>query len=377
MKIIFSDNGLKMLLNFRGEIIKHLIEKGHEVVLIYPQITHEQNLEQYIPNGCRVQSVDVIPSGNNPFEDVQYLWRLYKIYKREKPNIVFHYTIKPNIYGTMAAWLAHVPCRISMVAGLGYAFNGNSLIKRIARLLYKIGLRLSTKVITLNSSNQALLVSKGYVRKERCVLFECGEGVDLSLFPYNQNHFEKVRFLMVARVLYDKGYTEFVEAAKLVKQQYSHVSFELLGPMDATSPMRVPKEVVERDVKSGIIEYLGVTNNVPSIVGRDGVVVVVVSSYHEGLNRSLMEACAMGRPIITSNIPGCQELVDRGRNGFLVPAKDAVALADAMCKFIELEEEQKQAMAQAGYVFAQSKLDIRFVIDAYDKIISSWQDVKH
>lgn len=371
MRIIFSDNGMKMLLNFRGPIIRHFVEQGAEVLLVYPRCTHDVELEANIPRGCRTIWVDINPTGNNPLEDLKYTGRLYKIYKQEQPDIVFHYTIKPNIYGTLAAWFAGVPKRISMVTGLGYAFSGNGMTKRIARLLYKLGLRLSTRVITLNASNRNLLVEKGYVKDTNCLLFKCGEGVDLKQFPYKENKFDTVHFLMVARVLYDKGYAEFVEAAKIVKQLYPSISFELLGPIDDKSPMRVSREVIESDVASGAIDYLGVTNDVPSVVGRNGVVVVLVSSYHEGLNRSLMEACAMGRPVITSNIPGCQELIGANKNGFLVPPKDAQALADAMCKFIKLSESDKQIMAYASYEHAKHTFDIKLVIDAYDRMLAS------
>lgn len=359
-----------MLLNFRLNVIMHFIEYGWDVVLVYPTMTHRKELEERIPANCNTITVDVNTSSTNVLKDLSYMRTLFGIYRKEKPDVVFHYTIKPNIYGTIAARMARVPHKIAMVAGLGHVFNGSGLSKRMARLLYKTGLRLSDRVITLNSSNRDLLVKKGYVRERNIILFECGEGVDLSLFPHEKNEFGCVRFLMVARVLYDKGYREFVEAARIVKTRHPDVSFELLGPIDETSPMRVPREVVEKDVAEGVIKYLGVTDDVPAIVGRDGVV-VVVSSYHEGLNRSLMEACAMGRPGITSNIPGCRELIEDGVNGFTADPKNTEQLVRAMEHFLSLPREQKMEMGKASYLKAFNQFDVRITLRKYDEILKS------
>ncbi|MBR4677164.1 MAG: glycosyltransferase [Bacteroidales bacterium] len=176
-------------------------------------------------------------------------------------------------------------------------------------------------------------------------------------------------FLMVARVLYDKGYQEYVDAAAIVKQKYPNVGIELLGATDFSSPMGVPKSVLEKDIADGKITYLGVTNDVPSYLRRENVVVVIVSSYREGLNRALMEACAMGKPIITTDIPGCKETVDEGVNGFLVPVKNASALANAMIKYIELSDNEKEKMKQASHQKAIKQFDVKYVLEQYDKII--------
>lgn len=371
MKVVFCDNHFGLMINFRGDVVRHYLRLGYEVILVFPSVTRNDSMLNEIPKGCRLISVPISPSGMNPIEDLRYLWTLFLFMKKERPDVIFTYTIKPNIYGTLAAWLAGVKSRIAMVAGLGYAFDGNGVMKRVLRFFYGVGLRASSKVVVLNNSNFDYLLSKGYVSKEKLVLFEGGEGVDLTRFSFVPNHFEVHRFIMVARMLYDKGYSEFVSAARLVKSKYPSIQFELLGPIDDKSPMRVPREVIERDQREGSITYLGVTNNVPSYIGRNGVVVVLVSSYKEGLNRSLMEACAMGRPIITSNIPGCREMVDDGKNGFLVEPKDADSLARRIIDFINLSEREKQAMCDYSYQKACSQFDVNKVIERYDEMIQS------
>ena len=183
MKIILNDNGLRALINFRIDVIHHFIAKGYQVVLIYPACTREESLIDNIPQECKVYEVDMNPSGNNPVKDFSYFRQLYKIYSIEKPDIIFHYTIKPNIYGTFAAKLLRIKT-VDMVAGLGYIFTGNDIKNKMGRRLYKTGLRLANKVIVLNSYNYELLLNKGFVLSNNLILFKGGEGVNLKHFNY-------------------------------------------------------------------------------------------------------------------------------------------------------------------------------------------------
>lgn len=367
-KILFCDNSLKSFINFRIDILHHFILFGWKTFVVVPNSTIKDEHVKILPKETELIGINMNPNGSNPFSDIIALCSLVACYRKVHPNVVINYTIKPNIYSSIAAKFCGIRC-ISIVAGLGYIFTDNGLSKRIARTLYKFGLRLSDKVFVLNEANKSLLINKGFVKKENLVHLPAGEGVNLNTFPYIRNKFEATRFLMVARVLYDKGYSEYVEAASIVREKYPDIECELLGPLASDSPMGVPEGIVRRDHNDGKIKYLGVTNDVPQYLGRDGVV-VVCSSYHEGLNRSLMEACAMGRPCITSNIPGCREAVDDGVNGYLVPSKDARALADVMLKFIELPVNEKQRMAEASYKKAKNTFDVGQVFDYYDKALS-------
>lgn len=369
MKIILSDNGLRALVNFRIDVIRHFLESGYEVTIVYPRSTREESLIKLLPAKCRVIENGMKPSGTSLLDDFKLFLEYVSIYKKEKPDIVFHYTIKPNIYGNLAAKLLGVQS-VDMVAGLGYMFNSDGFAQRLGRAIYRFGTLRAKRVFVLNQSNYASLLKYRFCKQKNLILLKGGEGVNLDLYKYVENKFDTTRFLMVARILYDKGYSEYVDAAEIVKSKYPDIEISLLGPLDENSPMGVSKEVLKRDVDNGKIDYLGVSNDVPSIVGRDGVVVVVVSSYHEGLNRALMEATAMGRPVITTDTPGCRETVDEGKNGLLVPVKDSKALAEAMIKIIELPQESKQSMARRSYEKAKRDFDVGNVLKVYDNVIS-------
>lgn len=256
-----------------------------------------------------------------------------------------------------------------MMAGLGYVFEGNSVKKRLARYLYRYGLSKAEKVIVLNQDNYNTIVDQ-CVDRNKLILFQGGEGVNLQEYPYKTNLFNEVRFLMVARLLYDKGFQQFVDAAKIVKTKYPNVKFELLGGLSEDSPTGVKKETLRKYIDDGVVNYLGVTKDVPKYVLKDGTVVVVASYYMEGMNRALMEACSMGRPIITTNLPGCKEMVDDGVTGYSIEPKSAEALAQACIKFIKLPCEEKMKMAKASYEKCKKQFDVNLVLEKYDRIIS-------
>lgn len=371
MKILFCDNALDSFLNFRGAVIQALIAEGHKGVLAVPRSAALQGGPAQIPEGLDVRFVDMAGTGSNPFSDLRYMRSLKTIMRTEKPDVVFTYTIKPNVYGSLAAHSLKIPS-VAMVAGLGYAFAGNTWKHRLGRALLKAGLRKARRVIVLNDSNRRRLLEDGFVTPGRIILFPGGEGVDTAKYTFTEDVYATPRFLMVARVLYDKGYTEYVEAARMVKANYPQAIFDLLGPMAEESPMGVPGPVVEAHCREGVINYLGETTDVIPYVKQPGVVEVLVSSYHEGFNRSLMEACAMGRVCISSDIPGCREIIQHGHNGLQVPPKDPRALARAMTAILEMPATERQSMAKAGRSLAESRFDINRVIDNYREIISGF-----
>lgn len=367
MKLLFCDNRLGGLLGFRIDVIRHFVKQGHEVVLVCPQPESDwDKIGQTDISNVRIIFVPMQANGLNPLKDLQLFIALVKIFRKEHPDKIITYTIKPNIYGGLAARLLHIPV-VSMIAGLGYAFEGNSLLKKLLRCWYRFGLKKAQNVLVLNQSNYDTILAYHLTTQDKLILLEGGEGVNLDLYPVSEADFTcGVTFLIISRVLYDKGYQEFVDAlTQMPKDDHTH--FQWLGPTAYNRPFGVPKEIFEADCQSGVFEYLGVTNDVPKYVGQKNVV-IVLPSYMEGMSRSLMEACAMGRPIITSDIPGCREMVDEGKNGFLIPPRDSKTLANVMSHFISLSEEQKRAMAQYSHKLALQKFDVRKVIDVYDRI---------
>lgn len=368
MKIFMCDNGLEQFVNFRCSVAAYFHKCGYDVSVIVPATTCTSIYIQKLPDYINLVQVKMNRNGTNPFSDWNYYKQLSKLFQKEHPDIVFTYTIKPNIYGTIAAKKIGIPV-VSMVAGLGYCFNGNSILHKFGRWLYRYGLSKADRVIVLNESNLEVLRDNNFVEPRNLILFEGGEGVDMKQYPLVYDEYKSIRFLMVARVLYDKGYSEYVEAAKIVQKKYPGIQFDLIGSLDEESPMGVPEAIVAADVASGAINFKGHTDNVPHYVGKEGVVVVLISSYLEGLNRSLMEACAMGRICITSNISGCKEIVEDGVNGFLVEPKSSRQLADAMIRIIESPIAQRQEMAKNSFNKAKRIFDVKYTYDRYKMII--------
>ena len=372
MKIFLCDNRLGGLLGFRGDVINHLLKQGYAVTLVAPDVCTEwDKIGKEDIKDVNIKYVNMRPNSLNPIWDILLFLQYFTLYRKEKPDVVINYTIKPNIYSSFAADLNNCNT-ICMVAGLGYMFKGNSILKRFGRWLYKKGLSKAIKVFTLNQENHKILIEQKIVNSEKLILLHGGEGVNLSKYKYSNSDFSsKITFLMISRILYDKGYREFVEAAKTIKREYKDfISFELLGPTAYDSPMGVSKEEFEKDMNSDTVKYLGVTDNVPLYLGRTNVVMVLPSYYPEGLSRSLMEACAMGRPVIASNIPGCKETVEDGKNGYLIEPRSSESLVKKIEEFLKLDETKKREMGRQSRNIAEKKFDVNHVISEYDKIIN-------
>ncbi len=370
-KILFCDNDLWSLLNFRGHVFTRLYQNGYSVALVAPRPNNDMVLSK-IPDGVKYYPIDIDRCGKSVYNDLKYMRQLYRIYKQERPDYIFHYTIKPNIYGTIAAKSLGIPCT-NMVAGLGYVFNDGGILSKLIIALYRFSMRKADKVMCLNSENRDTLLRKGFCKSENMILLEGGEGVDTSLFhsdvvPISDSG--ETVFLFVGRLLVDKGVRILVDAVRLLKQQNTY-NFKCcaIGPIDLSYPGHVGAEEVKRYEEQGIMEYWGQTDCISKVLNQSNIVVVIPSYYFEGMNRSLMEACAMGKPIITTDIAGCRELVDSGKNGFTVPPRDPEALADAMKKYLQLTTEQKREFSVHSREKAERVFDINKVFTVYDKIL--------
>ncbi|MFD3001380.1 glycosyltransferase family 4 protein [Pontibacter toksunensis] len=359
MRIALVINTSWNIYNFRRSLIKALLAEGHEVVAIAPKDDYSERL---MAAGCRFVPVQM-EKGTNPLTDLKLTWRLFQTYQQVKPDVVLHYTIKPNIYGAIAARWAGIPA-INNVSGLGTVFITKDYVSSVALRLYKFAFRYPAKVFFQNEDDRKLFLRNSLVRAGITEVLP-GSGINLQEFvPAKEfKRHKPFVFLMVARVLFDKGVAEFVQASKLVQEKYPEVKCQLLGQFDERSRSAVKQQQLEEWLATGVIEYVGTTDDVAAIVKKADC--VVLPSYREGTPRTLLEAAAMGKPLIATNVPGCREVVEEGVNGFLCRVRSAQDLSEKMLQMLQLEDEDLKRMGNASRQLAVSRFDDRFVIQQY------------
>jgi glycosyltransferase involved in cell wall biosynthesis len=307
--------------------------------------------------------------GTNPLEDLLLTKRFYEVYRHVKPDVILQYTIKPNIYGTLAAKLAGIPT-INNVSGLGTVFIVRNFVSKVALKLYKFAFRYPSKVFFQNTEDRQLFLDHQLIREKITDVLP-GSGIDTERFKpaafFTRN--QRFTFLMVARVLYEKGVVEYVEAARIIKASYPEVRCQLLGGIDESGNIGIKRAVFEPWVEEGVIEYLGISGTVEEHLAEADC--VVLPSYREGTPKTLLEAAAMGKPIVTTNVPGCRETVIEGWNGFLCEVKNSQDLADKMIKMYQLPDPELEKLGRASRQLAEDKFDERYVIEKYVTAVQS------
>lgn len=356
MRILILASYSLSLINFRGHLIRSMLKYGHKVVCVAPDNAAESSV---IAMGAEFYTVPLQRAAFNPCNDITYFWKLLCLLNFLKPDLVLSYTIKPVIYGSLAARLKQVPKIYSIITGLGYAFMNGSAKQRasglLAKSLYRVALKHAEKVFFQNPDDLREFLDFKIVTAEKTVLVN-GSGVDLCQFAQEQLTNEP-KFLLIARLLKEKGIHDYVEAARIVKERYPEAVFSIVGPPDP-SPSGLSLREIEEYSKQGVINYHGSTSDVrPFIKGSN---IYVLPSYREGTPRTVLESMAMGRPIITTDAPGCRETVKDGYNGFLIPVKNANALADAMMKFLK-DPALAYRMGAASRKLAEEKYDVHEV----------------
>ena len=348
----------RSLINFRGDLIKEWVSRGHEVLAIAPG---EEVAEQVNALGARYTTITLARTGLSPVQDYETMRSLTAVFKAEKPDIVFLYTIKPVIYGSLAASRAKVPEIYSMITGLGYIFSGDTLkhrlLKKTAIQLYKTALQHNRTVLFQNPDDIQTFSSYGILSGQHKVVQVNGSGVNTNWFTPAPLPPRPIAFLLIARLLWDKGIGEYIQAAREIKGKYPEVQFHLVGPYDE-NPSAISKEDIEHWQKERLIDYHGRVEDVRPFIKQASV--YVLPSYREGTPRTVLEAMSMGRPIITTDAPGCRETVQEGVNGFLVPIKDSRALARAMERFIN-EPGIMEEMGSQSRKIAEEKYDVHKV----------------
>ena len=365
--VVLTVNACWNLLNFRRRLVERLLEDGHRVTVLAPEDDHADEL---IAMGCAFRPLPFDPASARLVDQGRLLWSIGRALRALQPDIAFGFTVKNNIFGALAAARLGIPF-IPNVTGLGTAFLGSAAMRRAVEVLYRVVLRSCPLVFFQNPDDRALFVQRRLVREDRTALLP-GSGIDLERFapaPWPAVGDAGPTMLMIARLLRDKGIREYLDAGAQLEQRGVSATLALLGaPIDDGRGFGA--EQIAAECTTAGIDYRGVTDDVrPAIAGAHA---VVLPSYREGAPRVLIEAAAMARPAIASDVPGCSFVVADGETGFLCEPRDAAALATAIERFVALGPEQQRAMGQAARRRAEAVFSDHVVIAAYREAIARY-----
>jgi glycosyltransferase involved in cell wall biosynthesis len=364
MRVAIVLNTSWNIYNFRMNFVKALLRQGHEVHTIAPLDDFTHHLTGA---GCIHHNVYMDSRGANIIKDAALMIELGSCYLRIKPDIILHYTIKPNVYGTLAAAFLRIPV-INNVCGLGTVFIKNGLVSSIAKKLYQFSFRFPKKVFFQNPDDMQLFVEKKLVSPSICEVIP-GSGIDTSNFhPPRFKRNAVFTFLLVSRLIYDKGVGEYINAIRLLKAKGAKVRFQLLGPQDPKHKRGIPVTEIDGWIEDGLVEYLGKTNDVrPFINAAD---CVVLPSYREGCPRSLMEAACLAKPIVATDVAGCRQVVEDGLNGLLCKVQSPVDLAEKMKTMMHLSDSRRQSMGELGRRKMETEFSDVTVLNKYMKAMN-------
>ena len=368
--IVLSANSEWNIANFRPGLIRALQNSGYVPLVIAPP--HAAVEERMRELAIERIGIKIDRSGLNPWADLQLMWCYRHLLKRIRPAAYISFTIKPNIYGSIAAASLGVPA-IPNVSGLGTVFIRPGLLQHIVTHLYRFGFRRAPIVFFQNAEDCQLFIDREIVKPEQARVLP-GSGVDLERFRASALPHGPPVFLFIGRLLRDKGVIEFVEAARHLRASHSKLRFQLLGPIDEENRTSIRKSELSQWEKEGIIEYLGASDDVRPFIAAASA--VVLPSYREGLPRSLLEAAAMARPLIATDVPGCREVVDDGLNGYLCNVRDSHSLAAAMERLAALPREQRLRMGEAARRKVHDRFSEEYVIRAYLDVLAELNSAK-
>ena len=360
--ILIVSNTSWYLYNFRLGLIKLLLERGYEVSTLAPQDESSANLQDA---GCRHIHLEMDNKGVNPLSDLTMKRKLSRIYSEISPDLVVHYTIKPVIYGSMAAAKLGIPF-INNITGLGTAFIKTNWLTSLVKGLYRLSQKNADHVFFQNADDKELFSREKLIMEDVPQEVIPGTGINTEYFdvrPYPES--KQVTFLLIARMLWDKGVGEFVEAARQIKSEFSNVHFQLLGFLDVENRTAISSKQVKRWDKEGVVEYMGETDDVREHIANSSC--VVLPSYREGLPRTLLEAASMGRPIIATDVTGCREVVKNGVNGYLCHVRNATDLTMKIKNFLGLSVDERRSMGLEGRAIVEEEFNEKILIE---KIVS-------
>ncbi|MFZ4125921.1 MAG: glycosyltransferase family 4 protein [Rickettsiales bacterium] len=362
--LLISINSSWNIVHFRAGLVNAFKKAGYSIISAAPRDDYTAKLEAMVQ-----QHIDMPMdhAGTSPLKDFALFVRYLRVLRRLRPKLLLTYTVKPNIYGALAARLVGVPV-IANVSGLGTAFIHDSWVTRVVKVLYRLAFAQAQAVFFQNPEDRELFITKRLVAPHKALLLK-GSGIDLQHFAPSHIAAAPQSFVLIARMLWDKGVGEFVEAARRVKAQYPSATFTLVGAMGAKNQTAIAQSMMDAWVAEGIVTYRGVIEDVRDLMAQHAC--VVLPSYREGMSRVLLEASAMGRPIITTDVAGCRQVVTHGKNGLLCKVRDVDSLAERMKEFLSLSDTQRTQMGHESRLKAEAEFDEQHVFDAYLSEIKS------
>ena len=363
--ITLSANSSWYLFNFRRSTINYLIKKKFKIYCLIPDNKYLIQLKEL---GCECVNIPIARSGVNPFLDIYSIYKFYKAYRKINPILAFHFTIKNNIYGTLGAWFAKIPS-VNNFSGLGTTFIKNNFVSMIVKFLYRISQPLAHKVFCQNQDDYYLLTSLGLVSEDKLKVLP-GSGVDLKRFQPNAIKKEpdvNFKFLYAGRFLADKGLYELIEAATKIYKNNTKFKLILCGAVDLQNRSSISKKTIEEWNSFEFVKILNMTDKIEGVLSKSDC--VVLPSYREGMPRILLEAMAMGLPIITTDVPGCREIISDQHNGYICMPHDSNSLKNAMKKVMSLDSKSLQVLGQNGRTLVEENYDERLVIKSAHDVI--------
>ena len=358
------------LYNFRLSLMRAIQDEGYEVIAIAPYDEYSQKI---IDAGFEFYDIKMNVQGVNPIEDMRTLYEFYRLFKEIKPDYICQYTIKPNIYGSLAATQLNIKI-INNIAGLGTLFIKEGLVTKVAKVLYKVSQSKADKVFFQNRDDFELFINEGLVSSSKSDILP-GSGVDTNRFrPQEKEKQSSIKFLLVSRMIWEKGIGEFVEAARIIKRKYPYVEFDLLGFLDVKNPGAISKADMQKWIDEGVINYLGVSDRVDEVIATADCV-VLPSYYREGTPKILLESASSGKPIITTNSVGCRDVVDDEITGYLCEPRSSKDLVVKIERFLQLSDEEKREMGQKSRLKMEREFDEKIVIGKYIDALKDLEEV--
>lgn len=352
-KVLILANSASGLYDFRNELLLKLLE-SYEVHVSLPDA---EKVPQLAIEGCQIHHTPIDRRGVNPVKDMSLLFSYWKLISKIKPDVVLTYTIKPNIYGNLCCRLKRIPY-IANITGLGSVFENGGMVQKIVVLLYKLSLKKASCIFFQNKKNQEIFEQHGIYGKKARLVPGSGVNLDRHTFEEYSSKEEKMIFLYVGRVMKEKGIEELLYAAKVLCEENHQVIFRLVGNYEEDY-----KDIVEQYEKQGILELIGYQKEIHPYYKEAAA--VLMPSYHEGMSNVILEASATGRPVLASDIPGCQEGFEEGITGFGFPPRDKEALLEALRRFVKLSEDERAQMGKNARAKMEREFDRKQVVNAY------------